>query len=60
MFGTLIRGRLSYNTSYAEKVNDPNNAQKFRRAGAQKQFLEKGFETTQQQIEQAIMDELKI
>lgn len=58
--GTLFTGRVGYSASYAVFVHDPNVKQSFRRPTAKKEFLTKGFEETQQMIDQAIAEEMRI
>lgn len=42
--GSKLTGRVGYTAEYAQAVHDPENLQNFRRAGAEKEFLKKGFE----------------
>lgn len=58
--GTLFTGRVGYSASYAVFVHDPNVKQSFRRPTAKKEFLTKGFEETQQMIDQAVAEEMRI
>jgi hypothetical protein len=55
-----ITGRVGYTANYAVYVHDPAIAQNFRRAGAKKEFLTKGFEDSIAEINAAVLDEMKI
>ena len=55
-----MTGRVGYSANYAFYVHDPAVNQKFRRATAKKEFLVKGFEDTERQIQAAIVDEMKV
>lgn len=48
--GDRIQGRVGYTAEYAAAVHDPDNAQNFRRASAEKEFLKKGFERAEPNI----------
>lgn len=48
--GAQIRGRVGYTADYAAAVHDPDNPQRFRRAGAEKEFLRKGFDNAEPNI----------
>lgn len=54
-----VVGRAGYTASYAVPVHDPDHPQKFRRAGAQKEFLKKGFERAEPNIRKALKGALK-
>lgn len=58
--GTRITGRVGYTASYAAYVHDPANPQRFRRATAEKEFLTKGFEDTQDLIRRTIEKEMSL
>lgn len=58
--GSRITGRVGYSANYAIYVHDPSVVQTFRRATAEKEFLVKGFDDTERQIEAAIISEMKI
>lgn len=58
--GQRVTGRVGYSANYAVYVHDPAVNQKFRRATAKKEFLVKGFEDTERQIQAAIVDEMKV
>lgn len=58
--GTRLVGRVGYSANYAVYVHDPAIKQIFRRATAEKEFLVKGFEDTKEQIEAAIISEMKV
>lgn len=58
--GQRVTGRVGYSANYAFYVHDPAVNQKFRRATAKKEFLVKGFEDTERQIQAAIVDEMKV
>lgn len=49
--GTLFIGTVGYVAAYALPVHDPKNPQNFRRPTALKEFLTKGFENAQQNID---------
>jgi predicted AAA+ superfamily ATPase len=52
--GSRIVATAGYTASYALPVHDPDNPQKFRRAGAEKEFLKKGFERQRGAIDDAV------
>lgn len=54
-----VVGRVGYTAAYALPVHDPGNPQDFRRAGAQKEFLKKGFERAEPNIRKALKGALK-
>ena len=54
-----VVGRVGYTAAYALPVHDPDNPQNFRRAGAQKEFLKKGFERAEPNIRKALKGALK-
>lgn len=54
-----VVGRVGYTAAYALPVHDPDNPQDFRRAGAQKEFLRKGFERAEPNIRKALKGALK-
>lgn len=56
--GSVV-GRVGYTAAYALPVHDPDNPQDFRRAGAQKEFLKKGFERAEPNIRKALKGALK-
>ena len=58
--GTRVTGRVGYSTDYAAYVHDPSVPQNFRRATARKEFLTKGFEDTQRQIDAVMRKELSV
>lgn len=58
--GTRITGRVGYTANYAAYVHDPSIPQNFRRATAQKEFLTKGFEETQDLITRTIAKEMSL
>lgn len=58
--GTRVTGRVGYSTDYAAYVHDPSVPQNFRRATARKEFLTKGFEDTQRQIDAVIAKEMSL
>lgn len=57
--GTAIVGTVGYTADYALPVHDPKHKQQFRRAGAQKEFLVKGFERQLSGITAALKGALK-
>lgn len=58
--GNRVTGRVGYSANYAAYVHDPNVPQNFRRATARKEFLTKGFEDTQRQIDAVIAKEMSL
>lgn len=47
-------GLIGYTANYAAAVHDPANVQRFKRAGAQKEFLRKGFEENMKEIDEQV------
>ncbi|EOE1790533.1 HK97 gp10 family phage protein [Citrobacter freundii] len=58
--GNRVTGRVGYSANYAAYVHDPSVPQNFRRATARKDFLTKGFEDTQRQIDAVIAKEMSL
>lgn len=58
--GNRLTGRVGYSANYAAYVHDPNIPQNFRRATAQKEFLNKGFEDSRDAISAAIKKEMAL
>ncbi|WP_336217898.1 HK97 gp10 family phage protein [Enterobacter hormaechei] len=58
--GNRVTGLVGYSANYAAYVHDPSVPQKFRRATARKEFLTKGFEDTQRQIDAVIAKEMSL
>lgn len=58
--GYRVTGRVGYRTDYAFFAHDPNHPQKFRRAGAKKEFLRKGFEEQRTVLDNIVKDEMRI
>lgn len=58
--GNRVTGRVGYSANYAAYVHDPSVPQSFRRATARKEFLTKGFEDTQRQIDSVIAKEMSL
>lgn len=58
--GNRVTGRVGYSANYAVYVHDPSIPQNFRRASAKKEFLTKGFEDTQRQIDAVIAKEMSL
>lgn len=58
--GNRVTGRVGYSANYATYVHDPNVPQNFLRATARKEFLTKGFEDTQRQIDAVIAKEMSL
>lgn len=58
--GNRVTGRVGYSANYAVYVHDPSVPQNFRRATARKEFLTKGFEDTQRQIDAVIAKEMSL
>ncbi|MCM7261589.1 HK97 gp10 family phage protein [Enterobacter hormaechei] len=58
--GNRVTGRVGYSANYAACVHDPSVPQNFRRATARKEFLTKGFEDTQRQIDAVIAKEMSL
>ncbi|AKJ41796.1 hypothetical protein [Pragia fontium] len=58
--GYRLTGRVGYTAEYAAYVHDPNSPQNFRRSGAKKEFLKKGFEEQLAQIDAAVWEEMKL
>lgn len=54
-----VVGRAGYTAEYAAAVNDPANPQHFRRAGAEKNFLRKGFERAEPNIRAVLTGAIK-
>jgi len=57
--GSRIVGTVGYTAEYAVPVHDPENPQTFRRESAEKEFLTKGFERSEDQIRRALAGSLK-
>ncbi|MDX7999355.1 HK97 gp10 family phage protein [Xenorhabdus sp. Reich] len=57
--GSRLTGRVGYSANYAIYVHDPKVKQNFRRATAKKEFLRRGFDEIREQIDKAVMEELK-
>jgi hypothetical protein len=57
--GSRIVGTVGYTAEYARAVHDPDNAQTFRRASAEKEFLKRGFENAEPNIRAVIKGSLK-
>lgn len=47
-------GLVGYTASYAAAVHAPSNVQAFRRAGAEKEFLRKGFDQNIKEIDAVV------
>ncbi|EOZ4763731.1 TPA: HK97 gp10 family phage protein [Enterobacter hormaechei] len=58
--GNRVTGRVGYSANYAAYVHDPSVPQNFRRATARKEFLTKGFEDMQRQIDAVIAKEMSL
>jgi len=58
--GTRMTGRVGYSANYAAYVHDPSIPQNFRLARAKKEFLTKGFEEKQTEIDAAVARELSL
>jgi len=58
--GTRLTGRVGYSANYAAYVHDPSIPQTFRLARAKKEFLTKGFEEKQNEIDAAVARELSL
>lgn len=58
--GTRLTGRVGYSANYAAYVHDPSIPQNFRLARAKKEFLTKGFEEKQGEIDAAVVRELSL
>ncbi|EHN8733934.1 TPA: HK97 gp10 family phage protein [Enterobacter hormaechei] len=58
--GNRVTGRVGYSANYAAYVHDPSVPQNFRRATARKEFLTKGFEDSQRQIDAVIAKEMSL
>ena len=58
--GNRVTGRVGYSANYAAYVHDPSVPQNFRRGTARKEFLTKGFEDTQRQIDAVIAKEMSL
>lgn len=58
--GNRVTGRVGYSANYAAYVHDQSIPQNFRRATAKKEFLTKGFEDTQRQIDAVIAKEMSL
>ncbi len=57
--GSRIVGTVGYTAEYALPVHDPGNAQTFRRASAEKDFLKRGFENAEPNIRAVIKGSIK-
>jgi outer membrane protein OmpA-like peptidoglycan-associated protein len=57
---TAVIGRAGYTAEYAEVVHDPDVKQTFRRAGAVKEFLKKGFEQAEPNIRAVLTGVIKV
>jgi phage tail sheath protein FI len=57
---TSVIGRAGYTALYAEPVHDPDVKQTFRRAGAEKSFLKKGFEQAEPNIKAVITGAIRV
>jgi hypothetical protein len=51
----LLRGTLGYMANYAAAVHDPKRKQTFKKPGAEKEFLRKGFDDNRPAIDAAVM-----
>ncbi|MEI9694571.1 HK97 gp10 family phage protein [Atlantibacter hermannii] len=58
--GARLTGRVGYSANYAAYVHDPSIPQNFRLARAKKEFLTKGFEEKQSEIDAAVVRELSL
>lgn len=58
--GARLTGRVGYSANYAAYVHDPSIPQNFRLARAKKEFLTKGFEEKQSEIDAAVSRELSL
>lgn len=54
-----IVGTVGYTAEYALAVHDPANPQKFVRAGAEKEFLKKGFKQAEPNIRAVILGSIR-
>lgn len=54
-----VVGTVGYTAEYAAAVHDPEHKQKFRRAGAEKSFLKKGFEQAEPNIRAVLIGAIK-
>lgn len=54
-----IVGTVGYTAAYAVPVHDPDNPQNFRRASAEKEFLRKGFENAEPNIQAVLKAAIK-
>ena len=57
--GQRVTGTVGYTAAYAMAVHDPDNPQTFRRAGAEKEFLKKGFEQAEPNIRAVLIGAIK-
>jgi hypothetical protein len=57
--GERVIGTVGYTAAYALPVHDPDVKQTFRRAGAEKEFLRKGFEHAEPSIAAVLKRSLK-
>jgi hypothetical protein len=53
-------GLIGYTANYAAAVHDPANYQVFRRVGAEKLFLQKGFEQNLREIDEQVKASFQI
>lgn len=53
-------GLIGYTANYAAAVHDPENVQRFQRAGAEKEFLRKGFDNNRAEIDRIVAESFKL
>lgn len=58
--GAGFSGLIGYTANYAAAVHDPSNPQRFKRAGAEKLFLQKGFEENRAEIDAQVRASFQI
>ena len=54
-----VTATVGYTADHALAVHDPEHPQNFRRAGAEKEFLKKGFERAAPNIDRVIKETMK-
>lgn len=58
--GDGYKGLIGYTAAYAAAVHDPANRQRFKKSGAEKLFLEKGFGDNLRTLEDIFAKEMRV